>query len=678
MPFSITTIKTLFIKLDLKEKLFLLMLLQQLVYRINFRWTGQAWPGSFVLTVLFVVLALFLGGHYLRRLIRPLLWSLRNRLIVTYVFIGVVPLLLILAMVASGLYLVMGQVATHLVSSEIRSRQNLVFDAAAAIAWETSGSGNFSSLKAESGFLDLVHRRLPGLQVILRAGQTNYYLSADDKRDIPQWSKPGYMGVIILGRQYYLAAHSSVMQNGRRVEAFAFEPLSPQLLSSLLPELGRVQFVELSNLESSDDGFGGEKEIKLRTEDRGKVEGVASELTVLPPALHRWDIEINWWAFLTVRQWDSANQPLRILQVITRPTLVFKHIFRTFDMAGSVSLFLKWISLVLIALLLAAAYFSVYAGVRMTRSITRATEDMDEATGKIEAGDFSHRIPIRSNDQLSKLAVSFNQMTENIERLILEVKEKEKLESELLIAHEVQTQLFPKKMPRLKTLEVAGYCSPARVVSGDYFDFVSIDQRQTALAIGDISGKGISAALLMASIQSSLRAQLTFHGSLPSSLQSREGLLSTAQLVAMLNQQLYDSTTSEKFASFFLGVYDEHTGRLLYTNAGHLPPILIRQGVASRLEVSGMVLGVVPNVLYDQNSIQLEPGDLLVGFTDGLSEPENEYEEEFGDARLIDLLVRHSRKPLDEIASLVTTTVMEWARNPDHRDDMTLILARRL
>jgi sigma-B regulation protein RsbU (phosphoserine phosphatase) len=678
MRFSIYTIKTLLSKLSLKEKLFLILLLQQFVYRINFRWTGQAFPGSFVLTVFFMLLALFLGAHYLRRLLRPLLWSLRNRLIVTYVFIGVVPLFLILAMVAIGLYLVMGQVATHLVSSEIRSRQNLVFDATASIAWEISGRGDFSSLKTESGFLDLVHRRLPGLQVILRTSQANYYLSTDDKRSIPPWSKPGYMGVVILGRQYYLAAHSSVMQNSRRVEAFAFEPLSPQLLSSLLPELGRVQFVELSNLESLDKGAGVEKGVMFRRDENGISSGKTEELMALPPAAHWWDLEINWWTLLTLQQWDSPAQPIRILQVVTRPTLVFRHIFRTFDLTGSISTTLKWLSLALFALLLAAVCISVYAGVRMTRSITNATADLDVATGKIDLGDFSHRIPIRSDDQLSKLALSFNQMTENIERLIVEVKEKEKLESELVIALEVQTQLFPKKMPRLKTLEVAGFCSPARVVSGDYFDFVPIDQRQTALAIGDISGKGISAALLMASIQSSLRAQLNFHGALPSSLQSREGLLSTAQLVAMLNQQLFDSTTAEKFASFFLGVYDEYTGRLLYTNAGHLPPILIRQGLASRLEVSGMVLGVDPNVLYDQNSIQLESGDLLVGFTDGLSEPENEYEEEFGDARLIDLLVRHARKPLDEIASLVTTTVMEWARNPDHRDDMTLILARRL
>jgi sigma-B regulation protein RsbU (phosphoserine phosphatase) len=415
----------------------------------------------------------------------------------------------------------------------------------------------------------------------------------------------------------------------------------------------------------------------FRQNDNGLSSGKAEELMALPPAARWWDLEINWWTLLTLQHWDSPAQPIRILQVVTRPTLVFRHIFKTFDLTGSISTTLKWLSLALFALLLVAVYISVYAGVRMTRSITQATADLDVATGKIDLGDFSHRIPIRSNDQLSKLALSFNQMTENIQRLIAEVKEKEKLESELVIAREVQAQLFPKMTPQLKTLELAGYCSPARTVSGDYYDFVPIDARQTALAIGDIAGKGISAALLMAAIQSSLRAQLTFHGSLPSSLQSRDSLLSTAQLVATMNLQLYESTTPEKFASFFLGVYDDQSGRMLYTNAGHLPPILIRQGEACRLEVSGMVLGVLPNALYDQNIVQLEPGDLLVAFTDGITEPENEYGEEFGDARLIDLLVRHSRKALEELATLVTSTVGEWARDPDQRDDMTLLLARR-
>jgi sigma-B regulation protein RsbU (phosphoserine phosphatase) len=390
------------------------------------------------------------------------------------------------------------------------------------------------------------------------------------------------------------------------------------------------------------------------------------------------DREVKWFALLRVRQWNSGNEPPRVLQVVSRPSLVFNTIFSTFDLNNPISATLALVAVVIVVLLCMAVYISIYSGIRMTRTITRATADLDEATGRIETGDFSHRIPIRTKDQLSKLAASFNHMTENIQRLILEVQEKEKLESELVIAREVQAQLYPKKVPQLKTLELTGYCSPARVVSGDYFDFVTIDQRQTALAIGDVSGKGISAALLMATIQSSLRAQLTLHGAMPEGRASRDGFFSTAQLVAMLNQQLHESTTAEKFASFCLGVYDEPSGRLLYTNAGHLPPILIRRGEATRLEVSGMVLGVLPNTLYDQNSIQLEPGDLLVAFSDGITEPENEYGEEFGEQRLIDLLIRNTRKPLDELATLVTDTVVEWARFPDQRDDMTLVLARRI
>jgi phosphoserine phosphatase RsbU/P len=679
MLFSFPQLKTFLGRLNRREKLLLLLLLQQLIYRVYARVTGQELPGHFLLTVLFILAVVLVGLYYLRLLIRPLLWSVRNRLMVTYVFIGVVPLLLILAMMASGLYLVMGQVATHLVSSEIRSRQDLIKESANALAWEIASGEAGADKDSARNFMTLIQKRLPGLHAIVLSGKTvRTFPGVEEKTIVPRWSKPGYMGVVASGQQYDLGAHVRVVRKGQIVDVFAYEPLSATLLSNLLPDLGRVQIVEFSNLQSTDSERGEGRGVVKRFNNQGKLEASAAELMVLPPALRWWDIEIKWLAFLTVQQWQSESQPISILQVVTRPTLVFNHIFKTFDLASDVSFTLKWLSLVLFGLLVAAVCISVFAGVRMTRSITRAATELDEATSKIEVGDFSHRIPIRSNDQLSKLAVSFNQMTENIQRLILEVKEKEKLDSELVIAREVQAQLFPKSMPRLDTLEVFGYCSPARVVSGDYYDVVPIDARQTALAIGDIAGKGISAALLMASIQSSLRAQLTLHGSLPSGAQSRDGTISPAQLVAMMNLQLYESTTPEKFASFFLGIYDEFSGRLIYTNAGHLPPILIRRGEAQRLEVSGMVLGVVPNNLYDQNLIQLESGDVLVGFTDGLSEPENEYGEEFGEDRLIDLLVRNHRKPLSELAALVTETVSEWARNPDLRDDMTLILARHL
>ena len=313
----------------------------------------------------------------------------------------------------------------------------------------------------------------------------------------------------------------------------------------------------------------------------------------------------------------------------------------------------------------------------MTRTITRSVADLYEATLKIKVGDFSRRIPVRTNDQLSELARSFNNMTENIEGLILESKEKERLEAELEIAREVQSQLYPSRVPYLKTLELVGICNPARTVSGDYYDFVPIDSGSLALAIADIAGKGISAALLMASIQSSLRAQLVHSNgrlvSVPGNLP-----FSTSKLVGLLNRQLYENTSSEKFASFCCAVYDDHSGHLVYTNAGHPPPILVQNGRATRLQVSGMVLGVLPNNQYDSDSISLEPGDLLVAFTDGITEPENEYGEEFGEARLMDLLIHNARRPLDELVAIVTRAVNEWSHSPEQQDDMTLLMARRI
>ena len=216
---------------------------------------------------------------------------------------------------------------------------------------------------------------------------------------------------------------------------------------------------------------------------------------------------------------------------------------------------------------------------------------------------------------------------------------------------------------------MAGVCHPARVVSGDYYDFIPLDSCSTALIISDISGKGISAALLMASVQSSLHAQLTI---------GKNGGISTATLVSRLNRQLYESTPPEKYATFYCGLYDDRSGLLAYTNAGHLAPILIRQQKVIRLESNGMAVGLFPEFPYEQNIIQLCAGDLITAFTDGITECENGQGEQFGDERLTDLLVHHYDRPLDEIARIITDAVGNWASDLDKRDDTTILLARRL
>jgi sigma-B regulation protein RsbU (phosphoserine phosphatase) len=261
-------------------------------------------------------------------------------------------------------------------------------------------------------------------------------------------------------------------------------------------------------------------------------------------------------------------------------------------------------------------------------------------------------------------------MTEHIQALIVEVKEKERLENELAIARDVQSQLFPKEIPKLKTLELWGGCQPARTVSGDYYDFVSLETNRAALAIGDISGKGISAALLMAHIQSALRSQLM----------QRNGHCETspASVLNILNNHLYTSSAPEKYATFFLGLYTDDGGRLIYTNAGHLAPMLVRRGEVHRLSGEGFPVGLFPGVQYDEQAMSLEPGDLLVGFTDGVTETPNGTGEEFGEQRLTQLLAQNCEKPLDKIAGEISASVAAWSGGVERHDDTTLLLARRV
>jgi sigma-B regulation protein RsbU (phosphoserine phosphatase) len=262
-------------------------------------------------------------------------------------------------------------------------------------------------------------------------------------------------------------------------------------------------------------------------------------------------------------------------------------------------------------------------------------------------------------------------MTEQIRHYISEMRKKEKLESELEIARQVQARLFPRTVPELKTLELAGICLPGRFVSGDYYDFVRLDDRFTAIALGDVSGKGVSAALLMASIQSSLHGHLRFSGA------ALNPSLSTATLMALISQQLYESTPAEKYATFFCSVYDDETGVLRYSNCGHVKPIVVRASQVSTLEGDGMVVGLLPNVRYEQREFALQQGDLVAIFSDGIPEAENAQEQEFGEARLGELLAQHAAEPLDRIIQAVTEAVAAWAHDPDGRDDTTLVLLRK-
>src|SRR5215472_12404630 len=309
---------------------------------------------------------------------------------------------------------------------------------------------------------------------------------------------------------------------------------------------------------------------------------------------------------------------------------------------------------------------------RLTRSITTTVDKLNVATERVKVGDFSHRIDLPARDQLTALGEAFDGMTASVQRLLTESLEKTRLEGELEIAREVQNRLFPQSTPEVTGLRLYGLCKPARTVSGDYYDFLRLGDGRVGLVVGDISGKGISAALLMATLQSALHAQ--FYDAQPGSGAPLNRPALTADVVNRLNRQIYASTPREKYVTVFYGVYDGSTGKLTYTNAGHLPPVIFRQTNMLRLEGGGTVVGLFPSARYEQVEVQIEPGDMLLAFTDGMTEPENSYGEEFGEDRLLDVARRARGSQPEILMDEIYRSVSDWTGSPELQDDMTLVV----
>jgi sigma-B regulation protein RsbU (phosphoserine phosphatase) len=216
-------------------------------------------------------------------------------------------------------------------------------------------------------------------------------------------------------------------------------------------------------------------------------------------------------------------------------------------------------------------------------------------------------------------------------------------------------------------VEVDAVCRPARVVSGDYYDFLPLGPGRLGIALADISGKGISAALIMASLQAALRSQALFNGRGPGS---------TAEIVARLNQHLYRSTAPDRFATFFYGVYDAQTRRLEYTNAGHPAPLCITGQQVQHLSTGGTVLGLFDDRHYESQIIDIAPGSLLIAYSDGVTEAEDANGEEFGDQRVLDMALRSRQSSAGAVVKALLDDVDQWTGPAEQFDDVTIVVAR--
>lgn len=274
---------------------------------------------------------------------------------------------------------------------------------------------------------------------------------------------------------------------------------------------------------------------------------------------------------------------------------------------------------------------------------------------------------LRSVASQTGLALENSRLTEAFAR---EAALKERMSAEIDIAREVQERLFPQELPPVVGLEYFGACRPALGVGGDYYDFLELPDGKFGIAIGDVSGKGIGASLMMASLQASLRGQAIHSGD------------DIAGLMTHVNTLVYEASTTNRYATFFYAQYDPKTRKLSYVNAGHNPPFLLRRGGAEveviLLDVGGAVVGMLPSMIvkYEQGEIQLESGDMLVGFTDGISEAMNPMEEEWGEDSLLDELKTLSGMPSEEILWKIVASADKFADGAKQHDDMTMIIVR--
>ena len=241
----------------------------------------------------------------------------------------------------------------------------------------------------------------------------------------------------------------------------------------------------------------------------------------------------------------------------------------------------------------------------------------------------------------------------------------ERLERDVRIAQEVQARLFPQKVPKSAGLECDGVCRPARGVAGDYYDFLEIDRGHLGIALGDVAGKGISAALLMASLQGALRSHASLSDGGP------------AEAARDINAQIHTLTDANRFATFFWAIFDEAERALTYVNAGHNPPMLLRaSGALERLTVGGPPLGVFAGSTYRQETVALYPGDLLVAFSDGITEAPDADEEEFGEARLERALRDRAALPAGDLCRAVLSSAESFQGGTAQVDDMTVVVVR--
>ena len=302
--------------------------------------------------------------------------------------------------------------------------------------------------------------------------------------------------------------------------------------------------------------------------------------------------------------------------------------------------------------------------VPLSSRLTRNLSSLTDGVGRIARGDYGARVPVKSNDEIGRLASAFNRMAADVEQHQLAAVEQERIRRELELGRRIQSEMLPHSPLHFGLTEVQGVSMPAREVGGDFFNYFQLDSGQVALLVGDVSGKGVGAALLMANIQASLRTRFALGQEL-------------SAIAEAIDRDIEANSPGPVYATLFIAIFDPATRGLRYVNAGHNPQFVLRPGGRlDKLPSTGLPVGMLAGHGYGEREIQLAAGDLLFFYTDGCVEMEDEAGEMFGTERLESLVAAASHGSADDVLASVEREIAAFRGRRDLFDDATMMAVK--
>ena len=648
--------------------------------------------------------AALLVYRFFRDLRGLLLWRVRRKLTLSYIFIGFVPALLIIVLsLASGLLLFF-MVSQYLASAAVEARAEqarmLAESATVGLQGATTDAERLARLERRQAG---VEKTLPFVSFALvpvrggcdgstetaavpAAAAAGPWRHLDPPTRIPDRLRCMATAGLIA---YDTASLDSPDRNGARASIAARAvawpddpaprfavvvdlPFSAALGDQVRRDTG-IQIGDASPVVRENECTA--RPVRGRTiEAPGAAAAGTREATATRNPLKR---PFEWVTFLQYTDWDSGAVGCVSMAIGMTMADIYNRISATPVSAGDgrdLSDTLLTIVGILGVLFLVIQFAALVMGLALARSITGSVHEISVGTERVRLGDFTHKIPIRSRDQLGELAESFNSMTSSIEDLLQEKAEKERMEQELRIARNIQMSLLPQGGITVPGLSLTAHCEPAREVGGDYYDTFPIDDHRVGLLIADVAGKGTSAALYMAELKGLMLSLSQLH-------------TSPRKLLIDANRIISRHLDSRSFITITYAVVDTEARTLTYARAGHCPLIYVPgpdapSRAAQILAPDGLVLGLQIddgqrfNALLEESTLPLGPGDLFLFYTDGLTEAMDAVGECFGDARLAALMQEHADLPFEELRERILREIGIFSGPAVQQDDMTMLLLK--